>query len=463
MKSLLTMALSAAALVTPVGRARSVFTLRDLVCRGKPGIDVKVDRSPSPDDPRSVRMVLHFGKATPPVGSDYENLAPGTCSWNPANMGTVPHESLVVYFDVAPQAQLWSSTGTRDMDTTVNAAIFFKDTISIPRYFSQADHYWRFYVDDQTNFSNSHGAIKTTVTHPTYVTLTGPFGKPAPAAPVGGVGGERNPGSPSQATTRSQPGSVGQPRSPGAPKTAATATLAKLTFKGIDRKPDGFTVRFTARPNASVSVNYGTGRPVNTPGGWYLEGAAVQGSGAVSRGGFMAEVQQGKPGGVFSEYTGASRLPLTRATAYSFIITVQGANGPMEQYVGQFKSMQQDIKVAITSFELTKPTPFKGAAEHGSSLFADSVGGRSYCGREQCTNVRQSLGLMIWASPPIGVTTAPAPTSWTQVSGHNSGVGKVTIDLNTLSPTHPFRSFSIRSMPGDVEFEAQGTIEATWH
>ena len=154
--------------------------IRDLVCRGKPGIDLRISSKPSPADSRMVRMVLRFAPATQPAGANFEGLAPGTCTWNPNKFPNVPPEAGVVYFDVAPEAQPWSETRTRQMDTTVNAAIFFQDTISLPRYLSSANNYWRFYVDDATNFSNSFGAIKHTAQQPTYVTLTGPFGNTTP-------------------------------------------------------------------------------------------------------------------------------------------------------------------------------------------------------------------------------------------------------------------------------------------
>ena len=57
--------------------------LRELVCRGKPGIDLKVTHRPSPSDPRLVRMTLRYDRPAAPPGANYEKLAPGACSWNP--------------------------------------------------------------------------------------------------------------------------------------------------------------------------------------------------------------------------------------------------------------------------------------------------------------------------------------------------------------------------------------------
>jgi hypothetical protein len=59
------------------------------------------------------------------------------------------------------------------MDTTVGAARFFPDPITLPRYLNDPRHYWRFYVDDTTNFAVSYGA-RFDDGLPTYVTIKGP-------------------------------------------------------------------------------------------------------------------------------------------------------------------------------------------------------------------------------------------------------------------------------------------------
>jgi hypothetical protein len=59
------------------------------------------------------------------------------------------------------------------MDTTVRSAVFFPDPITLPRYLLDTARYWRFYVNDATNFSNSYGALFESGT-PTYVWITGP-------------------------------------------------------------------------------------------------------------------------------------------------------------------------------------------------------------------------------------------------------------------------------------------------
>jgi hypothetical protein len=417
-----------------------------LVCRGKPGTAITVNQNPSPFSPQYVRMAMSYTKPTGSIGANYENLSPGMCSWNPHGFPGIPPEPGVVYIDMAPQAQRWAGPETRQIDTTVNAAVFFADTISFPRYMQSADHYWLFYVDDQTNSSFSFGAMRQTVKEPTYVTITGPVVLPA--------------STPAPAQSPPTSSSVGKPRSPTTSKTAAAATLAKLIFRGVDRRPNGFTARFTARPNASATVAYSTSSPVNTPSGWYFGGAAVQGSGAVSRGGFDAPVTVGKSGGVFAEYAGSSRLPLERGVTYNFIITVEGG-GPREQYVGHFVSMQQDIGVNITDLKVTKQS-FKQEVRRGVQVFRN-VGGRyTFCDTEGCDNASDVIGILVWARPEFGGGDDP-PTSWTAQPGKNSGVAKLTFDTRLIKPERPMRSFTVTSASGDVEFEAIGEIRVRWH
>lgn len=429
--------------------ARDPFAMQALVCRGKPGTAFTVAQNPSPFNAGYIRMRMNYIKPTGPIGANDEKLEPGMCGWNPYQFTGIPPEPGYVYIDIVPQSQKWSSTETRQMDTTANAAVFFADTVSLKRYMQSADHYWQFYVDDQTNASFSFGAVKQTVKAPTYFTITGAIGAPPPPAPA--------------AASPPQSSSAAKPRTPGASTTSALPQLAKLNFKSLERRGNGFVVNFTARPNALATVAYSTDRPSSTPNGSYFPGAAVQGSGAVSRGGFSADVRE-KRGSAFSNYAGASRLPLTQGVTYNFIITVEGG-GPREQYVGHFVSLQQDIKATITSYELTKPTPYKGAEDHGMRLFTgNAVGSLDVCGDEDCQKVGPKIGIMIWSQPSrVTHLATPLPDRWTQMAGKNTGLGKLLIDASSLSVDHPFRAFRIRSMAGDVEFEAEGQIEAKWH
>lgn len=401
--------------------------LRELTCRGKPGIDLKITQRPSPDDSRFVRMTLRYVRPPGSAGANFEKLGPGECTWNPTGLTGVPPEPGTVQFDVLKEAQQWSATTTRQLDTTYLAAAFFADTITVPRYLSRSDLLWRFFVDDETGFSTSFGAYKNPTTQPSYVMITGPFEKPA------GFGETRS--------------------AAGARKTAAVATLTKLSFRGVDRRMDGFTVRFRARPGVSATVNYSMTAPANTPSGWYFPGAGLQGSGAVSRGGQTAEVSETRRGSVYSDYSATTRLPAQRGTTYHFIITVQGASGPVEQYVGNLYSMRIDVAAFVSEFTVTKK-PFEQGVEHQLQLFCEAGGVFRLCDGK---NVPGRIGLQIWVRPNFGRRDAN-PTSYSVLPGTNSGIGRLTIDTRTLRLDRTMQSFTIRSLEGDVEFEAQGSV-----
>jgi hypothetical protein len=66
------------------------------------------------------------------------------------------------------------------MDTTIDAAAFFPDLISLPRYLADPSKRFVFFADDKTNLSVSFGAYKSTVLQPTYVTITGSLTREPP-------------------------------------------------------------------------------------------------------------------------------------------------------------------------------------------------------------------------------------------------------------------------------------------
>lgn len=167
----LLLALGAIVSASPLG---AQGRLRELFCRGGGSSRVTVDQDPSPRDTASVVMVFQYQRAATKVGNDIRGLLPGTCTWNPLGSSDVPAEPGRVRFDVRREAQAWSATGTRVMDTTVRAAVFFPDPITLPRYLGDASRYWKFFLDDQTNLSWSYGALFESGT-PTYVTIKGPL------------------------------------------------------------------------------------------------------------------------------------------------------------------------------------------------------------------------------------------------------------------------------------------------
>lgn len=162
------------AALPPMPSLRAQGPLRQLFCRGGGSARITVDQDPSPRDTANVVVMLTYQRASTKVGNDIRQLAPGTCTWNPLGDTTIPIEPGRVRFDVRREAQPWSATGTRRMDTTVKAAMFFPDPITLPRYFADPSRYWSFFVFEQANFSSSFGAMFESGT-PTYVTITGPL------------------------------------------------------------------------------------------------------------------------------------------------------------------------------------------------------------------------------------------------------------------------------------------------
>src|SRR5687767_6623378 len=59
--------------------------VRQLACRGKAGIALRVLKDPSDSDPsgKYVTMELTYTPAASKPGTDYSGLQPGECSWNP--------------------------------------------------------------------------------------------------------------------------------------------------------------------------------------------------------------------------------------------------------------------------------------------------------------------------------------------------------------------------------------------
>ena len=146
---------------------------RELTCRGNTGMVLRVDEDPSPRNPAYVVMLLEYARSTKALNGDRRALDPGTCTWNPFGTSPMPAEPGRVRFDVLREAQPWSATERREIDTTYRAAVFHPDPISLPRYLLDPRHYWKFYVNDVSNLSVSHRAEFESGT-PTKVWITGP-------------------------------------------------------------------------------------------------------------------------------------------------------------------------------------------------------------------------------------------------------------------------------------------------
>lgn len=360
--------------------------MRELRCRGKPGIDIRVHQEPSPRTPYMVTMALRYErpKETRTLGQvgmgtvDYGvslQLIPGSCTWRYDGSKDIPFEPGVVYFDIVRDAQQYAAPGARD--TTIDVAMNFPDVVSLPRYLSDSTRYWGFYVDDATNVSISYGprgrpappiafgngprdtAAGATIRSGTHTSTTSATSRPATAR---GSTTARAPTATDKVTspkpnsaTRPGAGPVSTaspvrkdpPPSPGARPsgnpTAATATVvrAPLQLKGVSTVLGGFTISFSARANVLPIVLYSTERPVRDrqsldwsfPGGQPAQlpreirkpdGAviALPGSPAVVAGA-QAEVVRQSTDAFRAQYTATSR-PRTvgRGLVYNYIITV---------------------------------------------------------------------------------------------------------------------------------------------
>ena len=72
--------------------------LRQLVCRGAEGIKIETVANPSPRSSAQVEVSLSYRRNPRPAGSGYEQLEPGTCSWNTVGDPTIPAEPGIVRF-----------------------------------------------------------------------------------------------------------------------------------------------------------------------------------------------------------------------------------------------------------------------------------------------------------------------------------------------------------------------------
>jgi hypothetical protein len=354
--------------------------MRQLVCRGKPGIDLRREQEPGARDSGLVTMGLHYERSTRAPGPEYEHLEPGTCTWNPAGSTDVPPEPGVVYFDLPREAQPWSAAGERQLDTTINGAANFPDVHSLGRYLADPAHYWVFYVDDVTNVSVSFGAHRREYRPPTFTTVRGRYSAATGSSSLtDGLAGPVGDASPRRSTPTSQ---FARERTPGA-EDAATGRLARasLRFVAVNTVLDRFTIQFTARPKASPTVRYSTEQPVRQPssGLWSFPGGVLQGSGAVESG-FAAEVAGGTAEGFRAQYVAASRLPPERGKLYHFVITVPATpDEPAQQYKGQFTTVRQHARVVFTSVNLidgwtyTQLNLYAGNAERVELRLAEGV------------------------------------------------------------------------------------------
>ena len=497
--------------------------MRDLRCRGKPGIDIRVHQESSPRTPSLVTMVLRYElpKETRTLGQvgmgtvDYGvslQLIPGSCTWRYDGSKDIPFEPGVVYFDIPRDGQSGRAPGARD--TTIDVAMNFPDVVSLPRYLSDSTRYWGFYVDDVTNVSISFGprgrpappitfgagtrdtAAGATTRSGTHASADLTTSKPATAR---GSTTVRAPTA-TDKVTAPKPNSVTGPgavstasptrKDPPLPdartsgnRTAATATVvrAPLQLQGVSTVLGGFTIRFSARANASPTLLYSTEKPVRDrqTGEWAFPGGRpaygpqevggltgkpvlLPGSPAVVAG-TQAEVVRRSTDAFRAQYTATSR-PRTvgRGMVYHYIVTVPATpDFSHEQYVGQLTTVSQTVRTTITSFTVLKSSIYAKDLKYDFVAWTDVGRGGPFepCQSATCANTGDYLRLLVFATPPQTSGSVFTTPGWNTQGSVIMGIARQEFDLRTIPDDRPLRAFTLRSPSGEIEFEVQGTLE----
>ena len=492
---------------------------RDLRCRGKPGIDIRVHQDPSPRTARLITMVLRYDlpketRTLSPSGMgsiDYGmslQLIPGSCTWRYDGARNIPVEPGVLYFDIDRDAQSYAAV----RDTSIDVAMNFPDAVSLPRYLSDSTRYWGFYVDDVSNVSISFGPRGRP--SPPITFGAGPRDTSARATTRAGAHSRtdstnrpatgrasttvRGPTATDKVTSRkpnSVTGPVGGPVSAASPArslpdartsgnpTAATATVvrAPLQLHGVSTVLGGFTVNFSARSNVMPTVLYSYEKPVRDrqsndwvfPGGKPAQSPqqvqkptggviSLPGSPAVVAGN-QADVVRRSTQAFRSQYTATSR-PRTvgRGNVYYYIITVPATNDfSREQYVGQLTTVSQTVRMTITSFTILKTSFYAKDLKYDFVAWTDAGGGGPFevCQSATCNNTGDYLRLLVYAIPPQTSGSVFTTPGWNTQGSLTMGIARREFDLRTIPDDRPLRAFTLRSPTGDIEFEVQGTLE----
>jgi hypothetical protein len=436
-------------------------------------------------------------------------LIPGSCTWRYDGATNIPIEPGVLYFDIDRNAQAYAAA----RDTSIDVAMNFPDAVSLPRYLSDSTRYWGFYVDDVTNVSISFGprgrpappivfgagprdttsgattssgthAVSTskpatgrgstTVRAPT-ITDKVSGQKPSPASRPGA--GPLSKASP----TRTDPPLPGD-RPSGNP-TAGTATVvrAPLQLQGVSTVLGGFTLRFSARANAMPTVLYHYEEPIRDPQSrdWIFPGGqralpprdiqkpgggviAMPGSPGIEAGNH-ADVVRRSTQGFRSQYSATSTLgTVGRGMVYHYIITVPATDDvSQEQFVGQLTTASQAVRTTITSFKILKTSIYAKDLEYDFVAWTDNGRGGPFnvCQSATCENTGDHLRLLVYATPPQTSGSVFVSPGWNAQASVIMGIARREFDLRTIPAGGPPRAFTLRSPPGDIEFEVHVTLD----
>ena len=411
--------------------------MRELRCRGKPGIDLRIHQAPSPRYPHLVTLALRYEpvKPTRSVGQEGMGLVdygvslallPGMCTWRYSGSTDITPEPGIVYFDVPRDGQAWAAPGMRD--TTIDGAAKFPDLPSLQRYLGDPDRYWVFYVDDATNVSISFGRLGAQPP-----TASGPAPAPAPA---GSVGGPLRGGKPNSASTVRTGASL--PGSRRGDASTSRTLLPDVRIWGVATAPGSRGVRLvfnTDRASAAfgtngIGVQFSSQRPPwDSVGGRWAYPAGWDSP-------WYAEISHPADGGYLAEPRGKLEV----RQRYYYLITVESNDRslPPRQVVGSF--------IASTN-PFAKAPPAPGPDPTSNDDFGDPLRGNA---TEVAGTLRdQRPG----ATTATGTTTRPGGPGAAQSTGPG-------ISRTRLPPD--VRIWNIETKPGNSGVTLSFQTDRVW-
>lgn len=247
--------------------------VRELMCRGgSGGFQTGVTSRPSPRADGYVELRLDYRRSAAQGGADWLALEPGTCTWNPWGDPSIPDEPGHVLFDTEEDAQSQQVQmlhgAAQPRDTTVDAAEWHPDAVSIPRYLTDPDHFWIFYVEDRgPQVAISHGPWKPSLTQE--IAGRGLEATPPPTsreAPT--PTGARRVDDSALPVSREAPNPLGTSRIGDERPPATTDITSNWRVHGVRVTPEAFgaTIRFRGAATPEPVVRVFMEAPVGTPG-----------------------------------------------------------------------------------------------------------------------------------------------------------------------------------------------------
>ena len=134
---------------------------QELRCRGGAGLRFAVGDGRTTSSAEQTRvMIVDFQPAAHPADPSGRNLQPGQCAFPERVVRT--NEPYQIVQEIVDFAQLKKQLHGDPVDTSPTAAEKYPDAQNVPKYLSDAKHYWRFFVRQtgplpSGQFEASHG------------------------------------------------------------------------------------------------------------------------------------------------------------------------------------------------------------------------------------------------------------------------------------------------------------------